>query len=83
MNKTLYVGNIPWSLKEDDLMTAFSEHGDVISCRIITDQRTGRSKGYGFVEVPDENADKMIEALNGIGLDGREIVVNEAKPREH
>ncbi|PKM83512.1 MAG: RNA-binding protein [Firmicutes bacterium HGW-Firmicutes-13] len=83
MNKTLYVGNIPWSLREDDLISAFSEHGDVISCRIITDQRTGRSKGYGFVEVSNEHADKIIEAMNGIGLDGREIVVNEAKPREH
>lgn len=83
MNKTLYVGNIPWSLKEDDLISAFSEHGDVISCRIITDQRTGRSKGYGFVEVPDEEASKIIEAMNGVGLEGREIIVNEAKPREH
>ncbi|RQD76831.1 MAG: RNA-binding protein [Candidatus Syntrophonatronum acetioxidans] len=82
MNKTLYVGNIPWALREDDLLSAFSEHGEVVSCRIITDSRTGRSKGYGFVEVPQEEADKMIQAMNGTGLEGREIVVNEAKPRE-
>ncbi len=82
MVKTLYVGNIPWALKEDDLITAFAQHGEVLNCRIITDNRTGRSKGYGFVEVPEGEADKMIEAMNGVGLDGREIIVNEAKPRE-
>ncbi len=82
MNKTLYVGNIPWALDENELMSVFSEHGEVINCRIITDRRTGRSKGYGFVEVEEEEADKIIEAMNGTGLNGREIIVNEAKPRE-
>lgn len=82
MNKTLYVGNIPWKLTEDDLKDAFSRHGEVLSCRIITDRRTGRSKGYGFVEVPGEEVENMISNMNGSGLEGREIVVNEAKPRE-
>ena len=82
MVKTLYVGNIPWALEENDLISAFSQHGEVLNCRIITDNRTGRSKGYGFVEVPAGEADKMNEAMNGAGLEGREIIVNEAKPRE-
>lgn len=82
MNKTLYVGNIPWALDENELLSVFSEHGEVINCRIITDRRTGRSKGYGFVEVEEEEADKIIEAMNGTGLNGREIIVNEAKPKE-
>ncbi len=82
MVKTLYVGNIPWALKEDELITAFSQHGEVLDCRIITDNRSGRSKGYGFVEVPEGEADKLIEAMNGVGLEGREIIVNEAKPRK-
>ncbi len=82
MVKTLYVGNIPWALKEDDLITAFSQHGEVLDCRIITDNRSGRSKGYGFVEVPEGEADKLIEAMNGAGLEGREIIVNEAKSRK-
>ncbi|UNC93327.1 RNA recognition motif domain-containing protein [Candidatus Contubernalis alkaliaceticus] len=82
MTKTLYVGNIPWALDENELLTVFSEHGDIVNCRIITDRRTGRSKGYGFVEVDEESADKIIEAMNGTGLNGREIIVNEAKARE-
>ncbi len=82
MSKTLYVGNIPWALDENELLSVFSEHGEVLNCRIITDRRTGRSKGYGFVEVEEQEADKIIDAMNGAGLNGREIVVNEAKPRE-
>ncbi len=82
MTKTLYVGNIPWALDENELLSVFSEHGDIVNCRIITDRRTGRSKGYGFVEVDEDTADKIIEAMNGTGLNGREIIVNEAKARE-
>lgn len=82
MTKTLYVGNIPWALDENELLSVFSEHGDIVNCRIITDRRTGRSKGYGFVEVDEDAADKIIEAMNGTGLNGREIIVNEAKARE-
>jgi RNA recognition motif-containing protein len=78
--KTIYVGNIPWSITEDQLKDHFSEHGQVLSARIITERATGRSKGYGFVEIPEEDAEKIIE-LNGTEMDGRKLVVNEAKPR--
>lgn len=80
MPKTIYVGNIPWSLTEDQLKAYFGEHGQVLSARIITERATGRSKGYGFIEVDDNDGEKMVE-LNGTELDGRKLVVNEAKPR--
>lgn len=82
MAKTLYVGNLPWSTTEDSLTEAFSAHGVVLSSRIITDKETGRSRGFGFVEVEDADADKMIDAMNGSDFGGRQIVVNEAKPRQ-
>ncbi len=82
MVKTLYVGNISWGTTEDDLQKAFEEHGEVIGCRIITERATGRSRGYGFVEVNDGDQDIMIEKMNGAELDGRRLVVNEAKARE-
>lgn len=82
MAKTLYVGNIPWSTKETDLETFFSQYGEVIECRIITERATGRSRGYGFVEVSDDNIDDLLEKTNGAELEGRKLVVNEAKPRE-
>ncbi len=82
MARTLYVGNLPWATKAEDLERVFSDHGEVISTRVITDRETGRSRGFGFVEVGDEDADAMIEAMNGTDLDGRIITVNEAKPRE-
>lgn len=79
---TLYVGNLPWATKAEDLADAFSQHGEVLSSRVITDRETGRSRGFGFVEVNDADADKMVEALNGKELGGRVITVNEAKSRE-
>ncbi len=82
MAKTLYVGNIPWSTKEEDLQQLFSQFGEVLECRIITERATGRSRGYGFVEVGDDDLQEIIEKANGIELDGRKLVVNEAKPRE-
>ena len=82
MVKTLYVGNIPWATSEEDLKKAFAEHGEVIGCRIITERGTGRSRGYGFVEVNDEEMEYMMEKMNGMELEGRRLVVNEAKPRE-
>ena len=82
MVRTLYVGNLPWSTTEDELAAAFSEHGEVVSSRIITDRVTGRSRGFGFVEVKDEDADRMIAALNGAEMGNRALTVNEAKPRE-
>lgn len=81
MSKTLYVGNLPWSTSEAQLSDVFAPYAQVVSCRIITDRETGRSRGFGFVEVPDEDAEKAVTALNGTQLDGREIVVNEARPR--
>jgi RNA recognition motif-containing protein len=80
--KTLYVGNLPWSTTDTDLADAFRPHGSVVSSRIITDKETGRSRGFGFVEVEDADADKMVEAMNGSQVGGRQIVVNEAKPRQ-
>ncbi len=82
MTKTLYVGNLPWSSTESTLADAFRPYGNVISSRIITDKETGRSRGFGFVEVADEDAEKMIEAMNGNEIGGRQIVVNEAKPKQ-
>ncbi len=82
MTKTLYVGNLPWSTTEEDLATLFSATGAVKSTRIITDRESGRSRGFGFVEVNDEDAERVITEMNGKNLGGREIVVNEAKPRQ-
>jgi len=82
MSRTLYVGNLPWATKAEDLANAFSVYGEVVSSRVITDRETGRSRGFGFVEVRDEDADAMIAAMNGTELNGRVITVNEAKPRE-
>jgi RNA recognition motif-containing protein len=80
--KTLYVGNLAWATTEDALQRAFAQHAEVLSVRIITDRETGRSRGFGFVEVSDESADQAIAAMNGYVLDGRPLNVNEAKPRE-
>lgn len=80
--KTLYVGNLPWSTTEERLSQVFSVHGPVANCRIITDRETGRSRGFGFVEVDDSVAEGMVTALNNTSLDGRLIVVNEARPRQ-
>jgi len=80
--RTLYIGNLPWSTKAEDLDEAFSQHGQVLNCRVISDRETGRSRGFGFVEVNDEDVEKIIAAMNGTELSGRVISVNEAKARE-
>lgn len=82
MTKTLYVGNLPWATTKEELMAAFQPYGEVIDCRIIIDRETGRSKGFGFVEVNDDQAEAMVAAMNGKELGGRPLVVNEARPRE-
>lgn len=82
MVRTLYVGNLPWATKPEDLTEAFAPLGEVHSSRIITDRETGRSRGFGFVEVGDQDADKMIDAMNGADFQGRALTVNEAKPKE-
>ncbi|KKS06538.1 MAG: RNA-binding protein [Candidatus Brennerbacteria bacterium RIFOXYB1_FULL_41_13] len=81
--KKLYVGNLPFSTTSDDLKQMFVPFGEVASATIINDKFSGRSKGFGFVEMPkDEEAAKAIEGLNGKEMDGRAIVVNEARPME-
>lgn len=82
MTKTLYVGNLPWSTTDSSLSDTFQAHGNVISSRIITDKETGRSRGFGFVEVEDDDAEKIVDAMNSTDLGGRQIVVNEARKRE-
>lgn len=82
MSKTLYVGNLTWQTTEAELTTAFEAHGQVISSRIVTERETGRSRGFGFVEVEDADAGKMIKAMNGSSLGGRDLIVNEARPKE-
>lgn len=82
MTKTVYVGNLPWSVTDEDLSKAVSEYAEVISARIATDRETGRSRGFGFVEVPEEKMQAVIDGLNGAEWEGRALTVNEAKPRE-
>jgi len=83
MGKKLYVGNLPYSVSSADLERMLSEYGTVESAEVISDRATGRSKGFGFVEMSsDEEANAAIEALNGQDQGGRALTVNEAKPRE-
>jgi len=78
----IYVGNISWGLEDQDLENVFAEHGTVTSAKIIKDRATGRSRGFGFVEMSD-GGEAAIEALNGTEVDGRELVVNESRPKEN
>lgn len=81
MSKKIYVGNLSFQTTESDISQAFSGFGTVESVSIITDRDTGRSKGFGFVEMTDQaDADKAINALNGTDLGGRNLTVNEARP---
>lgn len=82
MGKKIYVGNLPYTISNDDLASAFADFGNVESAKIITDRDTGRSKGFGFVEMSsDDEAASAIEALNGKDFNGRNLTVNEAKPQ--
>ena len=79
----IYVGNLSWNLKDQDLSNLFASHGEVTSAKIVTDKFTGRSKGFGFVEMAnDDQAQAAITALNGTEVDGRNIVVNESRPKQ-
>jgi RNA recognition motif-containing protein len=80
MSKKLYVGNLSFQTTESDVTDAFSQFGAVESVSIITDRDSGRSKGFGFVLMEEEGADKAIATLNGSQLNGRTLTVNEAKP---
>jgi RNA recognition motif-containing protein len=83
MGKKLYVGNLPYSVDSSELEQMFTPHGAVTSAQIITDRETGRSKGFGFVEMAnDQEAEAAINAMNGQDNGGRPLTVNEAKPRE-
>ena len=83
LGKKLYVGNLSYSVDSTELQTMFAAHGTVQSAEVISDRETGRSKGFGFVEMStDEEAQKAIAALNGQDNNGRALTVNEAKPRE-
>jgi RNA recognition motif-containing protein len=79
----IYVGNLPYSVTEDDLRAAFAAYGKVDSCNIINDKFSGQSKGFGFVEMGDNSeADAAIKGLNETDMGGRNVKVNQAKPRE-
>ena len=83
MQKKLYVGGLPYSTTDDQLREAFAAVGEVTEASVVTDRDTGRSRGFGFVEMATEDdAQKAIDSLNGTDLGGRNITVNEAKPRE-
>ncbi len=83
MSKKLFVGSLPWAVNDEGLKKAFSSYGKVISATVVVDRRSGRSKGFGFVEMEnDSEAKAAIDALNNSELEGRNIVVNEAKPKE-
>jgi RNA recognition motif-containing protein len=83
MGKKLFVGSIPFQATDSDLESLFSQVGQVESASVITDRNTGRSRGFGFVEMAsDEDAAKAVEKLNGSDMNGRQIVVSEARPRE-
>ena len=83
MGKKLYVGNLAYSVTDGSLEQMFAVHGSVHSAQVIMDRDTGRSKGFGFVEMgSDQEAQAAITALNGQQVDGRNLTVNEAKPRE-
>jgi RNA recognition motif-containing protein len=82
MAKTLYVGNLNFRTDEEGLRAAFSEYGTVSDARIVMDRDTGRSRGFGFVEMEDDDAaNSAIESMNGADLDGRPLRVNEAQPK--
>ena len=83
MSKSLYVGGLPYSVAEEKLHELFSAYGTVESARVITDKYTGQSRGFGFVEMSSSaEAEQAIQALNGSQLEGRQLVVNEARPQE-
>jgi cold-inducible RNA-binding protein len=83
LSTKLFVGSLPWSVDDKALQTAFEEHGTVVSAKVVKDRDTGRSRGFGFVEMENAtDAKNAISALNNSELKGRNIVVNEAKPRD-
>ena len=83
MSKKLFVGSLPWAVNDQMLQEAFEAHGKVLSAKVVTDRYTGRSRGFGFVEMEnEEEANAAITALHESELSGRNIIVSEAKPRD-
>ncbi len=83
MAKKLYVGNLAFSVTDDELMQAFTSFGNIVSARVVMDRMTGRSKGFGFVELEDDGqADEAVNKMNGQTIGGRPVRVSEAKPQE-
>jgi len=83
MESKVYVGNLPYSVRDDSLQELFSQAGTVVSANVITDRESGRSKGFGFVEMgSSEEAEKAIQMFNGYSFEGRDLRVNIARPRE-
>ena len=83
MSTKLFVGSLPWAVDDQKLKETFEPHGNVVSAKVVTDRNSGRSRGFGFVEMENaEDAQKAISELNESEMDGRKIVVNEAKARD-
>ncbi len=81
--KKIYIGNLAWATTNESMKSAFAQFGEIASATVMMDKMTGRSRGFGFVEMTnDAEADNAIAKMNGMNLDGRDIVVNEARPRE-
>ena len=82
MSTKLFVGSLPWAVNDDTLKETFKNYGNVVSARVVKDHQTNKSRGFGFVEMETETeATAAIEALNGAQMNGRSIIVNEAKPK--
>ncbi len=81
MTKKMYVGNLAFQSTEDDIQNLFTQYGEVKSINLITDRETGRSRGFAFIEMDDEAAKSAMQSLDGTDLDGRNLKVNEARPR--
>ena len=81
MTKKMYVGNLAFQSTEDDIENLFSQHGEVKSVNLITDRETGRSRGFAFVEMSVEDADAAMQSLDGKTFEGRNLKINEARPR--
>lgn len=82
MSKSLYVGNLPWSATEEDVQDLFANYGEVLSVKLVSDRETGRARGFGFVEMADADVPAAVEALDNYSFNGRNLKVNEARPRQ-
>ena len=82
MTQRIYIGNLPYTASQEEVEQLFAAHGEVLSCALPTDRDTGRPRGFGFIEMSNEDAAKAIQALDGTDLGGRSLNVNEARPRE-